>query len=246
MTTTDSPLSVSAREGVGAPDVAAPALGDRWNSWIALLVGVATMTVFAITLAPDVSFWDSGEFIATSWSMGIPHPPGTPLYVLIGRVFALLFHSALHLVSVAQAVNLLSAIPSAVAAVFLYLCVARIGKKIWNDSSPSFSLPAAIAGVTAALFAAFASTLWVNGIESEVYAVSGMWAVFAAWLVLVWADSEPKDERLLVVCAYLLALNIGVHLATYLAALAILPFAFLYERRLAIPVSFLAVLAMAK
>ena len=246
MTTTDSPLQVSAREGVAAPDAHASAVSDRWNSWIALLVGVATMTVFWITLAPDVSFWDSGEFIATSWSLGIPHPPGTPLYVLIGRVFALLFHSALHLVSVAQAVNLLSAIPSAVAAVFLYLCVVRIGKKIWNDSSPGFSLPAAIAGLTAALFAAFASTLWVNSIEAEVYAVSGMWAVFAAWLVLVWADSEPKDERLLVVCAYLLALNIGVHLATYLAALAILPFAFLYERRLAIPVSFLAVLAMAK
>lgn len=242
MTTTQIPMAAS----TAASEARTSAATDRWNGLVAFLVGAVTFTVYAITLAPDVSFWDAGEFIATSWSLGIPHPPGTPLYVLMGRVFALLFHSLLHVVSVAQAVNLLSAIPSALAAVFLYLCVVRIGKKIWNDSSPSFSLPATIAGVTAALFAAFASTLWVNSIETEVYAVSGMWAVFAAWLVLVWADSEPKDERLLVVVAYLLALNIGVHLATYLAALAILPFAFLYERRLAIPVSFLAVLAMAK
>jgi hypothetical protein len=206
-----------------------------------------TFAIYWITLSPDVSFWDAGEFIATSHSLGIPHPPGTPLYVLMGRVFSILFHSVLHVASPAVAVNLLSAIPSAIAAVFLHLCVVRVGKKMWNGGDQvGYCLPAVVAGVTAALFAAFASTLWINSIEAEVYAVSGMWAVFTAWLILLWADSEPKDERLLVVIAYLLALNIGVHLATYLAALALLPFAFLHERRLAIPVSFVVVLTLAK
>jgi len=220
---------------------------DLANRFVAALVGVAVFAVYWITLSPDVSFWDSGEFIATSHSLGVPHPPGTPLYVLMGRVFSIVGHGLLHLVSVAQAVNLLSAIPSAIAAVFLYLCVVRVGKKIWNDGDQgTWCGPAVVAGATAALFAAFASTLWTNSIESEVYAVSGMWAVFTAWIALLWADTEPKDERLLLVIAYLLALNIGVHLATYLAALAILPFAFLHERRFAFVVSFFVVLTMAK
>ena len=220
---------------------------DPLNRIVAVAVGLFILAVYLITLSPDVSFWDSGEFIATSYSMGIPHPPGTPLYVILGRVFSLVFHSFLHLATPAQAVNMLSAIPSMMAAVFLYLCVVRIGKKMWCEGDQSARCyPAIIAGVTAALFAAFANTLWIDSIEAEVYAVSGMWAIFTTWLILVWADTQPKDERLLVVIAYLLALNIGVHLATYLAALAILPFAFLYEKRLSIPVSFLIVLMMAK
>ncbi len=230
----------------GSAGLVPPRAPDRANTPVAVLVGAAILAVYGITLSPDTSFWDSGEFIATSWSLGIPHPPGTPLYVLCGRFFAILFHSALGLFSVAQSVNLLSAIPSALAAVFLYLAVVRIGKKVWGDGSGGPCLPATLAGVTAALFAAFSNTLWINSIEAEVYAVSGMWAALAAWLVLVWADSEPKDERLLVVVAYLLSLNIGVHLATYLAALAILPFAFLHERRLALPISLVVVLTMAK
>ncbi len=220
---------------------------DPVNRIVAALVGAFVFAIYWITLSPDVSFWDSGEFIATSYSLGIPHPPGTPLYVLLGRFFSLVFHSALGIASPAKAVNLLSALPSAVAAVFLYLCVVRVGKKIWAGGDQSARcFPAILSGIAAALFAAFSNTLWINSIEAEVYAVSGMWAIFTTWLILLWADSEPKDERLLVVIAYLLSLNIGVHLATYLAALAILPFAFLFEKRMAIPVSFLVVLAMAK
>jgi len=233
---------------ISSPGAAAVSrASDVPNRIVAALVGLFIFALYVVTLAPDVSFWDSGEFIATSHTLGIPHPPGTPLYVLMGRVFSLLFHTLLGIASPAQAVNLLSALPSAIAAVFLYLCVVRVGKRIWNGGDQStFCVPAAVAGVTAAVFAGFSNTLWTNSIEAEVYAVSGMWAVFTTWLALVWADSEPKDERLLVVIAYLLALNIGVHLATYLAALAILPFAFLYERRFAIPVCFAVVLVMAK
>ncbi|MCA9751087.1 MAG: DUF2723 domain-containing protein [Gemmatimonadetes bacterium] len=253
MTPVDSPSAASPELDSAARDgwnrlAGAPRAGtDVGNRVIAVLVGLFTFAIYWMTLSPDVSFWDSGEFIATSHSLGIPHPPGTPLYVLLGRVFSIVFAGVLHVASVAQAVNLLSAVPAAIAAIFLYLAVVRVGKKLWNEGDQStFCLPAVVAGVTAALFASFANTNWINSIESEVYSVSGMWAMVSAWLALVWADSEPKDERLLVLIAYLLSLNIGVHLATYLAALAILPFVFLHERRLAIPVSFVVVLAMAK
>jgi tetratricopeptide (TPR) repeat protein len=245
LTTAEAASTIAAP--ASASDAARRLGHDGLNRIVALAVGLFILAVYMITLSPDVSFWDSGEFIATSYSMGIPHPPGTPLYVVLGRFFSLVFHDFLHIASPARAVNMLSAIPSAIAAVFLYLCIVRIGKKIWCSGDQSARCyPAMIAGATAALFAAFSNTLWINSIEAEVYAVSGMWAIFSAWLMLVWADTQPKDERLLVVIAYLLALNIGVHLATYLAALAILPFAFLYEKRLSIPVSFLVVLTMAK
>jgi tetratricopeptide (TPR) repeat protein len=240
-------MDVATKAPAWEREAAAVRAHDPLNRIVALAVGIFILAIYMITLSPDVSFWDSGEFIATSHSLGIPHPPGTPLYVLLGRVSSVLFHGILGIATPARAVNMLSAIPSAIAAVFLYLCVVRVGKKIWNGGDQSArSYPAMIAGATAALFAAFANTLWINSIEAEVYAVSGMWLIFTTWLILLWADSHPKDERLLVVIAYLLALNIGVHLATYLTALAILPFAFLYEKRLAIPVSFLVVLTMAK
>lgn len=244
MSTLEAPIP----DSLAAPAHRARKLaGNVWNRWMAVLVGVATLGVYWITLSPGVSFWDAGEFIAASHSLGIPHPPGTPLYVLMGRFFSILLNGVLGVASVAQAVNLLSAIPAAISASVLYLCVVRVGNKIWNDGDQgTLCFPSIVAGVTAALFASFANTNWINAIESEVYAVSGMWAVVAAWLALLWADSEPKDERLLVLIAYLLSLNIAVHLATYLAALAILPFAFQYEKRLAIPISFLVVLAMAK
>ena len=245
MTTAEAASTIAPPQS--ATDAARRLGHDPLNRIVAVAVGLFILVVYMITLSPDVSFWDSGEFIATSVSMGIPHPPGTPLYVIIGRVFSLIFHNLLGIASPARAVNMLSAIPSAIAGVFLYLCVVRMGKKIWCEGDQSARCyPAIIAGVTAALFAAFADTLWIDSIEAEVYAVSGMWAIFTTWLILIWADTQPKDERLLVVIAYLLALNIGVHLATYLAALAILPFAFLYEKRLSIPVSFLVVLMMAK
>ena len=78
---------------------------DRLNQLVAAAVGIFVFGIYRITLSPDVSFWDSGEFIATSHSLGIPHPPGTPLYVLMGRVFSILFHGLLNLVSPAVAVE---------------------------------------------------------------------------------------------------------------------------------------------
>ena len=102
--------------GEAASTIAAPAsatdaarrLGhDPVNRIVAVAVGLFILAVYMITLSPDVSFWDSGEFIATSYSLGIPHPPGTPLYVVLGRFFSLIFNDFLNIASPARAVNML-------------------------------------------------------------------------------------------------------------------------------------------
>src|SRR6185436_7140175 len=87
---------------------------------VASFVFLSTLAVYAITVTPSIPFWDSGEFIATSHLLGIPHPPGTPLYVLIGRLFAMLPFG-----TVAYRVNWLSALSSALAVMFTYLLTVR-------------------------------------------------------------------------------------------------------------------------
>ena len=125
-----------------------------------------------LTLAPDVTLWDSGEFLAAIHSLGIPHPPGTPLYVLIGRVWSMMFASVF---GFARAINLLSAVCTAFGCGILTSLFAK-----WTDDG----FAATAAGLTAGLM----STVWLNATETEVYAVS---------LLLSIAELEREQDSLL-------------------------------------------------
>ena len=109
-----------------------------------------------LTLAPGVTLWDSGEFLAAIHSMGIPHPPGTPLYILIGKTWSLLFGSVF---GFARSINLLSAVCTAFGCGILTSLIAN-----WTEDG----FAATAAGLTAGLM----STLWLNATETEVYAVA--------------------------------------------------------------------------
>src|SRR5438477_6680845 len=98
-------------------------LTKRVALWVSLVVFLIAATVYFLTLSPTVPFWDSGEFIAVSYILGIPHPPGTPLYVLLGRIATLI-----PLGNVAQRVNGLSALASALAVMFSYLVIVRLNR----------------------------------------------------------------------------------------------------------------------
>lgn len=205
---------------------------------IALILFAVVFSVYLITLSPSVSFWDSGEFIAASYTLGIPHPPGTPLYVLLGRVFALL-----PLASVAIRVNLLSAIPSALAVAFLYRVLMLIAQRMIDSAEERAGVNIYRAGAAAgAMIAAFGSTWWTNAIESEVYALSGFVISVSLWILLKWGYGErpAADRRPLILIAYILSLSIGVHLGTYLALPAFVLFVFAVDRRAFIDWRFLA------
>jgi tetratricopeptide (TPR) repeat protein len=187
-----------------------PASADgRGNALVAALVFFFTLGVYGYCLYPTTPYWDSGEYIATSYILGIPHPPGTPLYVLIGRLF-----SMLPFASPAVLVNFLSAISSATAVLFTYLITVRLVRRNFADSG----WLAWVGGVVAALFMAFGTTFWDNAVEAEVYASASAIMCFCVWLAFVWWDhqGEARNDRILWLILYVLFLAIGIHMGTFL------------------------------
>ena len=187
------------------------------NKIYAAAVFLISAVVFFATVQPSVSFWDCGEFIAAGYYLQVPHPPGTPFFLLLGRLFSMVPLAE----NIALRVNIISVLSSALSVFFLYLIAVKLIKN-YKGRAPK-NLFEAIGTYTAAAIGAlsftFSDTFWFNGAEAEVYAFST--ALFAAivWLMMRWherADS-PDNEKYLFMIAYLIGLSTGVHLMSVLA-----------------------------
>jgi len=206
----------------------------RWIGLGALFVFVASQIIYLLTLTRTCPFWDSGEFISTSYILGIPHPPGTPFYVLIGRIL-----SMLPIGTIATRVNYLSALSSSIAAVFGYLVTVEFFS--WQQRGRADRIPLEIGvlgGIAAGLFTAFSRTLWENALEAEVYGLSSAAIMIALWLVVRWAREEgatERDNRLFVLAYYLIAVSAGIHMGTFLVVPALLLFVLLVDHRTLAP-----------
>jgi len=167
-----------------------------------------------ITLAPTVTLWDAGEFITASKVLGIPHPPGTPLFVLLGHIWA----GALPIGGYAWRLNLMSACFSAAGAGCYFLVAHRVlaGEPAWLRTG---------AAAAAALLSAFVFTHWQNSNETEVYTVATFSIAAMAWLVVRWRDLRASGDaraiHLLLLIVYIAALSIGNHLLALLAGPAV-------------------------
>ena len=173
-----------------------------------LITFVFSLIVYLATMAPTTSFWDCGEFIATAYTLGVPHPPGTPLYLLIGNVFTTLFS---FIDDVGARVNLISPIVSALAVMLLYLIIVKLIEKFTIYSSKTTIYKSALIG---SLLFAFTDSQWFNAVESEVYAMSTLFTALVVWLALECSE-EKKRLRYIILIAYIMGLAIGVHLLRF-------------------------------
>ncbi len=186
---------------------------DRTNALVALGVWLATFIVYLATKAPTLTFWDCGEFIAVSHILGIPHPPGTPLFVMIGRLFALLpfFNDP------GARINFLSVVSSSIAVLFGYLCSVRILRSWFADQSPFSRFLIYAGSASGAFFIAFSFTQWGNAIEAEVYGMAMALFLTILWLALIYherAETRFGDQILLLI-VFLAFLSIGIHMTTF-------------------------------
>ena len=196
---------------------------------IVLLIGMAaafltSLAVYTKTIAPTVPFWDGGEFIAASYILGIPHPPGSPLYILIGRLFSILPDLGM---GIAWLVNFSSCLFSALTVTAVYLVIVK-AVTLNRDRGGLTGYESEIiccSALTGALLLAFSDTFWFNAVEAEVYALSMLIMMVCSWLTLHWIENHEQSgsERYLFLVGYLAFLGIAVHMFTML----ILPAAFL-------------------
>lgn len=200
---------------------------DRTNVIIAGVVWFTAFFIYNLTKAPTFSLWDCGEFIAASSILGIPHPPGTPFYIILGRIFSILPIAA----DVAVRINLLSVISSAFAAMFAYLAAVKILKASLKDNSLFGKVITYAGSVCGSFFLAFSLTNWNNSVEAEVYGLSMMIFTAIFWLVLIYHENREKAwaDKLIVLIIYLAFLGINAHLATYLVIPCIL-FFFIFKK----------------
>lgn len=187
------------------------------NKIIAGVVFVISFVVLFMTVQPSVSFWDCGEFIAASVSLQVPHPPGTPFFLLLGNLFSKLPIGE----NLGFRVNMISVISSAISILFLYLIAVKLienykGKKADNlfDAVSTY-----ISAAIGALAFSFSDTFWFNGVEAEVYAFSTFLFAAVTYLIMRWnerADNNDSEKYILMI-AYLTGLSTGVHLMSVLA-----------------------------
>jgi hypothetical protein len=172
-----------------------------------MLAGSVVWILYAFTLGPTTAFWDTSEYIATAHILGLPHPPGNPLFVLIGRTWLTL--TGWTGLEVATRINLLSATVSAAAAAFWFLAVMRIWAHFTENRGTALA-----AAFVAVLVGATAFTVWAqSNVNEKVYTVSLLFVAVITYLAMLWEDHSGtfRGDRLILLVCFLLALGATNH-----------------------------------
>lgn len=189
--------------------------------------------VYILTAEKSGSFWDTGEFVAAAFKVQMPHPPGAPLFVLIGRFFIILFGGSGEMA--AKAINIMNALASGFTVLFLFWSITHFARKLTSgfleepDRGQMFSIMGA--GIVGALAFTFSDSFWYSAVEGEVYAFSSFFTALAFWAMLKWeradvaAGNDPnlraRADRWIVFIFFSMGLSIGIHLLGLLTIPAI-------------------------
>jgi len=195
-----------------------------YNTVVGWFIFLIAAVVYLMTIEPTASFWDCGEFITTAFTLQVGHPPGAPLFMIMGRIFTMFAGST---AQVPVMVNIMSGLASAFTIVFLFWTITHLARRITAPKESELSLPQMIAvlgaGAVGALAYTFSDTFWFSAVEGEVYGTSSMFTALVFWCILKWENEadEKFANRWIVLICYLIGLSIGVHLLNLLAIPAI-------------------------
>ncbi len=200
----------------------------RINNITGWLVCIIACAVYILTMEKNGSLWDCGEFASSAYKLQVPHSPGAPFFVLIGRLFMAPFGPE----NAATGINLMSALSSGFAILFLFWTITHFAKKIATKGGQALDAGkiAGImaAGIVGALAYTFSDTFWYDAVEGEVYALSSFFTALIFWLMLKWENDVTEEQaagitghftkadRYIVVIFFLMGLSIGVHLLNLL------------------------------
>jgi len=198
---------------------------NRIIGWV--VFAIATLVYF-LTVEPTASWWDCGEYISTAYKLQVGHPPGAPLFQLLGRFFSLFAFGDVS--RVALMINIMSALSSSFTILFLFWTITHLAKKIAilsGEMNAGKMVAVLGSGVVGSLAYTFSDSFWFSAVEGEVYAMSSLFTAVVFWAMLQWEEDtdEKHSIRWILLIAYLVGLSIGVHLLNLLAIPAI---AFVY------------------
>ena len=190
----------------------------KLNNIIGWIIWAIASFVYLSTIEPTTSFWDCGEFIAAAYNLEVGHPPGAPLFMLIGRFFTMFTTPE----NAAVAINAMSALSSSFTILFLFWSITAIIKKIvvkTGEMDKAAMIAVFGSAVVGSLAYTFSDSFWFSAVEGEVYAMSSLFTAAVFWGILKWdaVAHESHSTRWLVFIAYLMGLSIGVHLLNLLA-----------------------------
>ena len=204
----------------------------RWNSITGWFMFLFSAVVYLLTVEPTVSFWDCGEFILSGFRLQVGHPPGAPVFLMIARI-ATLFAGG-DASKAALMVNMLSAICSAFAIMFLFWTITHLVRRVFTrtTSLESKHIPAIIgSGLTGAMAYTFSDTFWFSAVEGELYALSSLCVGLVFWAMLKWEEEadKPYSGRWIILIAYIMGLGLGIHRLNLLV-LPVLVFVFYFRK----------------
>lgn len=196
---------------------------NKWNiilGWTAFAIALIT---YSLTLEPTVSAWDVGEYIATSVKLEVGHPPGAPLFQMLGAFFAMFTTDASQ---IAKMVNFMSALASAFTILFMFWTISNLALKLsakTGDISKGKRIAVLGSSLVGSLTYTFSDSFWFSAVEGEVYAMSSFLMALLFWLGLKW-ESEldtPRGNKWLVLISFVTGLSFGVHILSLLVIPAI-------------------------
>ena len=192
---------------------------SKYNKIFGIFCGIIAFIIYSLTVEPTASYWDCAEYISTSAKLQIGHPPGAPLFQMLGAIFSIL---AFNNEQIAYTINMMSVTSSAFTIVFLFWSISLIVKKILGigDSIKKNEIIKVFgSSLIGALTFTFTDSFWFNAVEAEVYAMATLILSVLFWMGLKWESEffEERSERWLILISFVIGLSFGVHFMGLLA-----------------------------